>query len=399
MRRWLGPLLLVLPLWALPLAPARADEADAARRQVLVLLQLPAPHYRPDGAYAGAYGNAVGRSARRAIAAELARSHGLKVVTDWPLPALGVDCWVLAVPPERTPAEVAETLAHDARVAWAQPMNLFRGQGHDDPLFAAQPAAAAWQLAELHEVATGRGITVAVVDSGIDAQHPDLAGRLAANENFVDERAPPAERHGTAVAGIIGARADDHLGIAGVAPGARLLGLRGCWQAAGGETLCTTLGLAKALHHALDSGAAVINLSLGGPTDRLLAQLIDTALARGVGVVAAFDPRLPDGGFPASQRGVLAVSDRPTPGALAAPGRDVPAPVPGARWDFVSGSSYAAAHVAGLLALLKEAGRGAGAARPALVPDAEGGVDACATLARVAATRAACATGLSAPRP
>jgi subtilisin family serine protease len=67
---------------------------------------------------------------------------------------------------------------------------------------------------------------VAVVDSGVDAEHPDLAGQLALRRNFVDAVPDAAEAHGTAVAGIIAARADNGIGIAGVAPGAR------CWPCA-----------------------------------------------------------------------------------------------------------------------------------------------------------------------
>ena len=76
-------------------------------------------------------------------------------------------------------------------------------------------AAAQWHLAELHQLASGRGTRVAVIDSGIDASHPDLAGQVAVNRNFVSGQALAAERHGTAVAGIIAAKADNRMGIAG----------------------------------------------------------------------------------------------------------------------------------------------------------------------------------------
>jgi len=406
--RW-GAVLAVLALLASLLSPAaRADEsdkrdnrdnADEARQQVLVLLHLPPPHYRPDGAYSGSYADGVGRQARRAVAGRLAEAHGLKVVSDWALPSLGVDCYVLAVPPARAPAQVAEALAHDARVVWAQPMNVYRAQGtsHDDPLYAAQPAATAWRLAELHELASGRGVSVALVDSGVDSRHPDLLGQVALSRNFVDERTEVAELHGTALAGIIAARADNRIGIAGVAPQARLLALRGCWQARGDTTLCTSLTLAKALQFAIGSDAAVINLSLSGPPDRLLGQLLDAAIGRGATVVAAYDPTLPGGGFPASHAGVVAVADRPSASALMAPGHDVPAPAPGERWAVVSGASYASAHVAGLFALLRELG---GPAPATLVRSAGGSIDTCATLMRATGPRAcACAMALVAARP
>ena len=96
-----------------------------------------------------------------------------------------------------------------------------------------QPTAGLWHLDELHRVATGKNVRVAAIDSGVELDHPDLNGRVALARNFVDARDWVAERHGTAIAGIIGARADNGVGIVGVAPGAQLLALRACWQAPG----------------------------------------------------------------------------------------------------------------------------------------------------------------------
>ncbi len=392
--RWLRAAYALLALFALlaTAGGAHAEAADDAERQVLVLLPMPAPHYRPDSAYAGSYAGA-GQSARRAAARDLARRHGLTLVTDWPLPDLGVDCYVMAVPAGQAVPAAVEALAADPRVSWAQPMHVYAAQagGHGDPLFATQPAAQEWQLADWHRVTQGRGVSVAVVDSGVDLAHPDLAGRVALAQNLVDNRPLPAEAHGTAVAGLVGARADDGVGIAGVAPAARLLALRAC-EGGSGATRCTTLGMAKGLYAAMAAGADIVNLSLAGPPDRLLARLLDSLLARGASVVAATDPALPGGGFPASHPGVLAVSDVPMARALVAPGRDLPAPQPGGRWGYVSGSSYAAAQVSGLLALLRELGT------RKLEADAQGRVDACAALARAAGRAAApCTLALAVP--
>jgi len=205
-----------------------------------------------------------------------------------------------------------------------------------------------------------------------------------------------AMMHGTAVAGIIVAQADNGIGIVGVAPQARVLALRACWQQAGEATLCSSLSLAQALQFAITHDAQVINLSLSGPPDALLARLLDIALGRGIAVVAAVDRGAVGGGFPAAHRGVVAVADTPSlPAAAAAviaPGRDIPTTVIGARWALVSGSSYAAAHVSGLLALLREARdrRGVAASTVAAVPARDlvllpdGRIDACASLSRVA---------------
>ena len=239
-------------------------------------------------------------------------------------------------------------------------MNLFHVLGHNDPLYPLQPSAKLWHLAEVHEIATGRDVLVAEIDTGVELDHPDLHGQVALARNFVDGSAFVAEMHGTAVAGIIAARADNGVGIAGVAPQARLLALRACWQrsSADDSALCNSFTLAKALQFALDRNARVINLSLGGPRDRLLERLLDAALANGVTIVSAADPQVRSGGFPASYSGVLGVVDegaRDIPrDVLVAPGREIPTTTPGGRWSFVAGSSFAAAHVTGMVALLRE---------------------------------------------
>ncbi|WP_229512827.1 S8 family serine peptidase [Massilia sp. AB1] len=324
------------------------DAGQAAARQVLVMLRLPPQHYRPDAAYGGNYRNDSGQAARRRVAQDLARTHGLTLVSNWPMPVIGVDCFVMEQHGAAPLASVLAALARDPRVAWAQPVGIYETLGGGDPLFRLQPAARAWRLAELHRASTGRKVAVAVIDSGIDAAHPDLAGQIALQENLVDTQAAVAEAHGTAVAGVIAARRDNGVGIAGVAPDARLMALRACWETAGHPARCSSFTLGKALNVALMHEARIINLSLGGPPDRLLQALLDAALARGVLVVGAIDPQLPGGGFPASHPGVIAA------GAVDAPDADIPTSLPGGRWGFVSGSSYAAAHVSGMAALLVE---------------------------------------------
>ena len=393
-----GVLLAATAVVAAPTPAAPLPEAEAAQQQILVLLNLPPQHFRPDGNYAGSYADAAGRAARRRVAAQLAREHGLAMSSDWPMPLLGLDCFVMDVPPDQSPSRIAQDLSQDARVAWAQTMNVYRAQGHDDPLFAMQPAARAWQLAALHESATGRRVRVAVIDSGVESVHPDLARQVELSEDFIAGRTAPAEAHGTAVAGIVAAQADNGIGIVGIAPQARVLALRACGQqpTAAASTLCSSLSLAQALNFAITHEAQVINLSLSGPPDQLLGRLLDVALGRGIAVVAAVDRAAPDGGFPAAHRGVIAVADAGpepvAPGVVIAPGRDIPTTVVGGRWAVVSGSSYAAAHVSGLLALLREAHerRGTPTSTAAaiasrdlvLLPD--GRIDACASLSRVA---------------
>jgi subtilisin family serine protease len=350
------------------------------------MVRIPPDHFRASGGYAGGYGDELGRSAREHIARSVARKYRLTPVDDWPMPMIGVDCFVMLVPDGRTPSGAAEQVSHDSEVSWAEPVELYtsRSASPNDPLFPAEPAASQWHLADLHRIADGRGTRVAVIDSGIDDRHPDLAGQVAVNRNFVAGQPFVGEQHGTAVAGIIAAKGDNGLGIVGVAPGARLLGLRACWQSRG-STACDTLSLAKALYFALESKADVINLSLSGPDARLLREILNVAYARGTAVVAAFDPKLPGGGFPASVPGVIAVSDAPAAGphgeVYVAPGREVPTTEPGGRWFLVNGSSFAAAHVSGLVALVRE--RRPSAPLGLVSRRGSGGtIDACATLVR-----------------
>lgn len=377
------------------LAPASAADqsSTASTQKILVMVRHPPDHYRTNGAYGGGYDNELARSAREHLAHAIAHKYGLTLVEDWPMPMIGVDCFVMAVPRGRTVNSAIHDVSSDAEVAWAEPVENYGLQAappdsHNDPLYWAEPAAREWHLAALHQIADGRGTRVAVIDSGIDARHPDLSGQLLLNRNFVAGSPLAPEQHGTAVAGIIAAKADNRIGIAGVAPGARLFGLRACRQSPERSlpsTTCDTLSLARALYFAVENHADVINLSLSGPDARLLREIIKVAYARGTAVVAAFDPKRPDGGFPASVPGVIAVSDVPTAGAhgevYVAPGRGVPTTEPGGRWTLVNGSSFAAAHVSGLIALMRERKR---AAPLMIVTERNGFVNACATLVKIA---------------
>lgn len=364
---------------------ARPGEAPGAE-QILVMLRVPPSHFRPGGDYGGGY-NAGGSQLQRQ-ASRIARDHHLTLVTDWPMPVLHLDCFVMRLPVGMSASAGAQEVSRDKRVEWSQPMQKFEtlaaAPAHDDALYPVQPATTLWQLDRLHRLATGRGVTIAVVDSGIDARHPDLAGQLRANLNLVSGKPFAAERHGTAVAGIIAAKADNRIGIAGIAPGGRLIGLRACWQTGPGSAAasCDSLSLAKALHQAIEQRASIINLSLGGPPDRLLGALLNAGMARGASVVAAYDPRQPNGGFPASHPGVIAVAGTRLPARqrniYAAPARDIPAPQPGGKWALVDGTSYAAAQVSGLMALARQA-RGRKAGTPALVMSG-GMIDALATV-------------------
>ncbi|HEU4649837.1 MAG TPA: S8 family serine peptidase [Croceibacterium sp.] len=394
--------ILVLALALGPAASVRAQDPAAGAeqagpapesREILVMLRMPPAHFRPNARYAGRYDDHAAQAARQRLAAGIAKDNGLELVDGWPMPLIGVDCYVMRVPEGRSLESAIEQVSRHRMVAWSQPLHSYEAlaapERPDDPLFPVQPAAEEWRLAELHGLATGRGTTIAIIDSKIETGHPDLSGQFAASRDFLANGPAAAESHGTGVAGIIAAKADNGMGVAGIAPDARLMALRACSERprGGGEAAaCDSLTLAKALHFALEHRADVINMSLSGPADPLLASLIALGLQKRVAVVAAFDARRADGGFPASLPGVISVAEESLPSVPArvyrAPGRDVPTTQPGGRWYLVNGSSFAAAHVSGLLALLREE-RGAAPRAANLARTSSGVVDACATLVEV----------------
>jgi hypothetical protein len=298
----------------------------------------------------------------RATSAAIAAQYDLQNVAEWPITALRVHCLVYKAPEGRSREQILATLARDPRVQLAQPLQHFTtlASAYNDPYVGLQRGFAQIDAAGAQQWSLGEGVRVAVIDTGLDAAHPDLLGRIETQRNFVDENPLQfaADRHGTEVAGVIAADANNHEGIVGVAPAVRILALKACWQLDAGNDVaqCNSFTLAKALAIAIDSGARIINLSLGGPPDPLLTQLLSYAVGRGIVIVGAVPPDGHVDGFPIGVPGVIAVDTLEHPAAagaaLHAPGREVLTLTPGGHYDFVSGSSLAAAHVTGAVALL-----------------------------------------------
>ena len=326
---------------------------------------------------------------------------------------LGRDLVVLGAPQAEDPDRILERLQSDARVESAQPMNLFETSSglYNDPYLELQHGVSSMQVEEAHRWARGTGIEVAVVDTVVDIEHPELRDHIRLARDFVraDGRVPTPDRHGTAVTGVIVSAVDNGLGIIGVAPAAKILALQGCWQRdpKSAQGTCSSFTLAKALAFAVEQQPDILNLSLAGPHDPLLERLVRTALADDIVVVAAVgdSPAKP---FPASVAGVMGVRAIPQAGdgaastsdrdELLAPGADIITTSPAGGFDFHSGHSLATAHVSGLIALLLERRPGLRAAelqellRDTSVPvarlEASPGppmVNACAALARLVA--------------
>lgn len=303
----------------------------------------------------------------RTVSADIAREYALTTVTQWPIRTLGVHCVVYSVSDSRSVDDVIARLSKDRRIEAAQPMNTFHTLSSDDPYKPLQTSFSAMQVEAVHHWTTGRDVRVAIIDTGIDVAHPDLAGQIEQRADMTDARSDFEEDiHGTAVAGIIGAVSQNGQGIEGVAPDARLIALRACWPERAGEigAVCNSLTLAKALDSAIFMKPQVVNLSLTGPPDPLIEALVKTALRAGIIVVVAEPDAREPTGFAAGIDGVIRVrgdngasdgsqrhADKNT---VIAPGSDVLTTFPHGTYNFASGSSFAAANVSGVVALLLE---------------------------------------------
>ena len=305
-----------------------------------------------------------------AVIRDIAARYSLTRVSEWPIEQLQMHCVLFRIPPGTTREAVIEKLKADKRILIVQPLNEFESAADpapattaagafDDPYARLQSNVRALDVAEAHNFSRGAGIRVAIIDTGVDTRHPDLAGRTQLTRNYVDadEAAFRGDRHGTQVAGLIAASANNGIGIVGVSPDVRLLAFKACWQASASSAgRCNSFTLAQAIADAIAAKAQVINLSLVGPSDPLLEALIDKATGAGVIVVGAVsaDPRF---GFPAKLPRVLPVAEAETStdagsDVLLAPARDIVTLVPDGHYDFASGSSLATAQVSGVVALL-----------------------------------------------
>ena len=222
---------------------------------------------------------------------------------------------------------------------------------------------------------TGTGTTVAVLDTGVDPGTPDLTGRVTTGANFAS--GTDIGTHGTEVATVLAGAYGNSAGAAGVAPGVDVLAVRVC-----SPTGCASDAVAKGIISAVDAGADVVNLSLGGPDQNsVTAAAVGYALGKGVVVVAsAGNSGDTDNAveYPASYPGVISVSAAAADGSaarwaqhnssvdLSAPGEGVPAGGPASeRYAYfaVAGTSFSAPQVAAAAALVRSVAPSASAAQ------------------------------------
>jgi subtilisin family serine protease len=343
-----------------------AADAPALPRIVVAFANQPQAAPNPAGATGSRYqgaGYVVAQGAKRQ-AARVASAYALREVASWPIQALSMHCVVFEITDGRSAAQVLALLSKDPRVVLAQPLQQFHTltapAAYNDPLYDLQTNLAALGIERAHQRTQGAGVRIALIDTGVDSAHPDLHGRIVRTHSYVPGHpaAGASLRHGTAMAGVIAAVANNHIGIVGVAPLAEVEVFEACWQLTptGDAAVCNTFTLAQALAAALASGAPLVNLSIAGPADPLLAALVQSGLKRGVTFVgAAADADSP---FPTGIAGVItaSASEQPAPaGVLTAPAQHVLTLRPGGDYDFESGTSVAAAEITGLIALMMSA--------------------------------------------
>jgi subtilisin family serine protease len=219
------------------------------------------------------------------------------------------------------------------------------------------------RLAEAHKIATGKGVLVAVIDSQVDGAHPELADTVAATFDAVGQTDKP-HPHGTGMTSAIvsGAR------LMGVAPDAKALTVHAFSTGTQQSPQATTRHIVAGLEWAMAQGARVINMSFAGPFDPMLALAMKNASAKGAILIAAVGnagPKSPPL-YPAADPHVIGVTatdendklykgaNRGAQVAVASPGVDVIVAAPAEAYQLTTGTSVAAAHVSGVVALMLE---------------------------------------------
>lgn len=303
------------------------------------------------------------------IADAFAGDLDLEVARNFTMQGLGLRVYLMRLGDGAEPDQVFEAAGSDRRPLWVQQNFIYRtsqnASGGEAAVGGQQYALQQMRANEVAQKTDGHGIRVALIDSGVDAGHESLKGAEIETINVVEEGAPvPGETHGTVLASILVGQGP----LNGIAPRAHLIAIRAFHEvepkSGGAESSSYTLALA--LETAIRQQARVVNLSLTGPQDRLVAQMVNEAMMRRINVVAAAGNAGPEApaAYPAAQDGVIAVTatdikDRLYAQAnqgsyisVAAPGVDILGARPGGGYDFFSGTSMATGYAAGLAALL-----------------------------------------------
>ena len=303
-----------------------------------------------------------------AQADDLARRHGLERVASQEFRLLdGSTIGLFRIVDQRPPDVSRREFAADTAGGVKSVQLNFRYRLQDQKKTPAEGDVSQYALAQLrlpqaHALARGMNVTIAVIDSGVDAKHPELADSVADTFDALGSKEGP-HVHGTGVAGAIVA----HAKLMGSAPEARLLAIRAFGVGANGAE-STSYVILKAMDYAAEHGAQIINMSFAGPKDPMIERGVAAIASRGILMVAAAgnagakSPPL----YPAANPNVIAVSgtdaqeklftasNRGNHIAIAAPGADIFLPAPDEKYQITSGTSFSAAYISGVAALMLE---------------------------------------------
>jgi subtilisin family serine protease len=300
------------------------------------------------------------------------------------LELIGTTLYRYRIKDKRSVPAVVAALEADPSIAAIQPNYLYRlQQDAETNVFAReQYAVPKLHLTEAHQISSGQATRVAVIDSGVDKAHPEIANAIAESYDATDmgKANKPARIidgyefvHGTEVAGIIAS--NDKL--TGVAPHAHILSVRAFGRTGRrAPTSGTTYDILDGIEWAVKNQARVVNMSFAGPADPDLQREVSAGANRRVVFIAAVgnEGQASEPLYPAAYADVIAVTatdqsdaifrdaSRCTTICVAAPGVDILSATPGDRYGTDSGTSMAAAHVSGVAALLLDA-------NPALEPN------------------------------
>src|SRR6516162_7460468 len=199
------------------LAAASTDASAPLPRIVVAFANEPLAAPGPAGTTGTRYGGTgyrVGQGAQRQ-AHSVASAYALREVTSWPIQVLAMHCVVFEIANGRPVADVVAQLSKDSRVVLAQPLQEFHTlttagaaaaapAPYNDPLYDLQTNMSSLGVARAHERTQGAGVRIALIDTGVDLDHPDLRGASLHSRSFIDRRVSPGSlRHGTAMAGLI----------------------------------------------------------------------------------------------------------------------------------------------------------------------------------------------------
>lgn len=312
---------------------------------------------------------------------ENGRAHGLAVVAELGAPGKGV---AQLISTEGRPVEeVIAELKADPAVAYAEPNYVVQladegsvaAVGVNDPQTGGQYSLDRMRVRDAWSLSTGASNAIAVLDTGVQFSHPDLAGRLLGGYDFVNGDPDPSDDngHGTWVSGIIAANANDGYGIAGISWSDKILPVK----IMNGEGTGSTANLLTAIRWSADQGAKVINMSVGGfPYSQAMQDAVNYAWSKGAVLVgAAGNNRREENFYPASFDNVVSVSatqpeDEFSNWSSWGPKVDVSAPGSSVlttncyvctygghnTWGshtYISGTSFATPNTAGVVALMR----------------------------------------------